>query len=147
MLAVFALGGLGGYAAGRASERTPPARSAYRAETAAPDPDRTEFLASYARAEQAGELWTRDPIAVGLRSAGYPNPDNLDPDQVRAWYPTPGQATIVVLAEGLGDDSVAARERRIDLEREGGGWRIIWSGSRFRCVRDLTLGWTADLCS
>jgi len=144
MLLVLLIGvGIGGYAIGMRAAATPPDREAYRAY------DLTEdgWLADYQQARATGAAWVHDPIALGLRSAGYPNDDQIPPDQVSIFYQGPDRLTLIVLTEGTHDDSVAASETRIDLIREPAAWQIEWLGGRYRCVRDITPGWTTDLCS
>jgi hypothetical protein len=144
VLLVLLIGvGIGGYAIGRRAAATPPDRAAYRAHDLIQD----GWLAEYQQARATGAAWVYDPIALGLRSAGYPNEDQIQPDQVSIFYPAPDRMTLIVLAEGGHDDSVAARELRIDLIREPAAWRIEWLGGRYRCVRDITFGWTTGLCS
>jgi hypothetical protein len=144
MLLVLLIGvGIGGYAIGRRVAARPPDRAAYRAY----DVDGDGRLADYQQALASGAAWVQDPIALGLRSAGYPNEDLIQPAQVSIFYQGPDRLTLIVLAEGGHDDSVATREMRIDLIREPAAWRIDWLGGRYHCVRDITFGWTTDLCS
>jgi hypothetical protein len=66
---------------------------------------------------------------LGLREHGYPE----EPDLTIEQSIQDDHALIVVLAEGLADDSVRARRYRIELVRGDLGWRISWAGWVQRC--------------
>lgn len=104
------------------------------------------FNDEYDKARANGERWTRDARETALRVAGYPNPDKVEPTRVDVTQSN-GLTTILVLAENLQDDSIEARETRVDLVRNDDGWVITWAGERWRCARDALTGWKTSLCS
>ena len=114
------------------------------------DLDTTIWLSAFARdyrdALSAGAEWVQDPIDVGLRVAGFPNPDQLNPDAVLVFYTKANAATVIVFKDGLMDDSVAALEFRVDLVKDGRVWEIAWLGLRQQCYRTLEQDWTTAKC-
>ncbi|MCP4599553.1 MAG: hypothetical protein GY847_03270 [Proteobacteria bacterium] len=104
------------------------------------------FREKYAEAVQDEEEWVKSPILVGLRFVGYPNVEGIEPDNVFFFCTNSYKATVVVVSEGLMDDSIKDQEKRIDLVKEGGIWKIEWAGYRQRCYRSLYGGWITGLC-
>jgi hypothetical protein len=105
-----------------------------------------EFREEYAKAVQDEEEWVKSPMLVGLRFSGYPNVDGIGPDKVFFFCTNSNRATVVVISEGLMNDSIKDQEKRVDLVREGGIWKIEWAGYRQRCYRSLYGGWITGLC-
>lgn len=126
----------------------PPApREAYRPSQPDSTPGYAGFLEAYeaARAEQAD--WLRDPVAIALRLAGYPNSEREAPDQVTLYQTDPERAVVVLLLEGAMDDSVRDIEDRVDLVLEDGLWRVEWAGARWRCQPGRgQQDWGIELC-
>ncbi len=88
------------------------------------------------------------PYQIGLRFAGYPNIDDVLPDKVTIFYVSRERQIIVVQHTGLHDDSVFAREIRVDMVLEGDSWKIEWAGGRWRCQSGRgSSTWTTSLCS
>ena len=83
---------------------------------------------------------------LALHVAAFPNADGTSPSRVAATDVTQERMTVTILAEGLMDDSVSARETRVELAADRGVWMVEWVGERWRCRRVLTLGWTIGLC-
>ena len=108
----------------------------------------TSFQQSYRTAQHAHESWHREPTTVALRIAGYPNPDGIPPTNIAVHFPTPDTAIVIVTASQLMDDSLAAREVRVDLFRHDQEWMVEWAGQRVRCRRDLfgALWWQTGPC-
>lgn len=104
------------------------------------------FWEQYHSAVQAGENWIADPIEIALRYAGFPNPDNINPDTVFAYYVKANKAVVIITKANLMDDSVSAKEYRIDLVKLENIWKIEWAGYRQKCGRGLSLGWVKGLC-
>ena len=121
-------------------------RSAYRSDSSSTD----QWLldsgqeSEHARGDADGRVG--DAIDLALRVAGYPNPDALEADTVHAFYRDSSSVTVIVRKAGLYDDSVEARETRVDLVRGDGTWRIEWVGERYRCQRTGYRGWVTSLC-
>ncbi|NIQ80319.1 MAG: hypothetical protein GTN93_19960 [Anaerolineae bacterium] len=110
----------------------PDSRSDYRAYDL--DSPRFDwFHREYDAALEADYSWIHKPEAVGLRLAGYPNPDGVRPDIVRVYWPRPDKAIVVVIATGLMDDSVEAMKVRVDLVQRGHLWEVEWAGGQWRC--------------
>ena len=126
----------------------PLSKASYRPDDIENDLWNSWWLDEYDAARSSSASWVQDPIDLALRFAGYPNPDEVAPDRVNVFYENSSTVTVVICKDGLMDDSVRAKEHRIDLVRNGGLWEIEWSGARFRCVPNRgSQEWTTDLCN
>jgi hypothetical protein len=108
-----------------------------------------DFRQRYQIAQEQNENWVEDPIAIALRVAGYPNFDNTNPNEIHISYRNSTQMTAVIRSIKLMDDSVSAKEIRVDLIYQSGRWEIEWAGGRWKCQRELISfpGWQTSLCS
>jgi len=125
-----------------------PDRSQYQSYDLIHDPLLAAFRRDYADARASRAAWLADPVMVALRVAGYPNNDGTEPDSVTTFSNDFTTVTIVIRKEGLHDDSVAAEETRVDLVKRGMVWEVAWAGGRWRCGREVSIGygWTTALC-
>ena len=130
------------------SSTSPRSRTAYRPYDFAHDQWLSGFTKAYADARATQANWITAPRAVALRVAGYPNEDGVEPDTVTLFHDDLARVTVIIGKEGLHDDSVAAKEIRVDLIKEGQWWEVTWAGGRWRCGRDVLSGlwWTTSLC-
>lgn len=93
------------------------------------------FMTEYEAAKLRQESWTKNPTEVALRVAGYPNPDNLEPDKVSVFRPRLDYITVIIMADlHMVNDSVWDSEQRIDLIKRGDIWEIDWAGGRYSCI-------------
>jgi len=83
-----------------------------------------------------------------LGQLGYCAGGETSPRQFSLYRTGPDSVTAIFLAETPFDDSVAAREIRLDLTRQAGQqWQVAWGGARFLCARGPnTTDLTAELC-
>jgi len=88
----------------------------------------------------------QDAVDMALRVAGYPNEDGVEPDRVKAFYENTSMVTVVIGDDRLTDDSIRAREVRVDLIRVDGVWKVEWAGARYRCWRCFYQGWITWPC-
>lgn len=59
----------------------------------------------------------------------------------------PNSLTMIFSVEGYADDSVQGEQWRIELDRVGGGWRVVSAGKRVKCYRSENAGnWQQGLC-
>lgn len=122
-----------------------PVRSRYHAIGA--DTDR--LTEEYRNAVQAGAPWVDDAEAVALSVAGYPNEYGLGPDRVKVQATSDGRLVYTMLDTWLGDDSISAREYRVELAYDGDLWTIVWAGWRQKCYSHRggsAFVWTTGLC-
>ena len=110
------------------------------------DKSAVEFWDRMGLPNQLSQVQATDPVDVGLHFAGYPNIDDIPPDKVEVYYLNASEVVIIVLATGLGDDSVLDKEQRIDLRRDGLEWKVVWAGYRQRCRRAHNPNWITGLC-
>jgi hypothetical protein len=124
-------------------------RSHYRPYNFDQDPWLVGFRQRYQVAQAQNERWVLDPVAIALRVAGYPNSDGTNPSEIHISYRNPTQMTAVIRGVNLMDDSVSAKEVRVDLIYRSGRWEIEWAGGRWKCQRELIFvpGWQTSLCS
>jgi hypothetical protein len=128
-------------------EPSPPGRDYYRPYDLNSDRYLQNFCNDYAEAINTQAEWIQDPTAVGLRLAGYPNVDGTIPDQVSIFHHSAISMTMVVADFNLMDDSVAAKEIRVELVRQDSVWVVAWAGRRWQCGRDfLSFGWVTSNC-
>ena len=115
------------------------------------DLSRDQSLASsdptYHEAVSYLDSWIDDPIRVALQTANYPNADNSVPDQLFLFRTGASSVTVVIVKDKLLDDSIRAKEIRVDLVKQNGTWQIEWVGGRWQCQRGFEFGWTTALCS
>jgi hypothetical protein len=88
----------------------------------------------------------QDAVEVALRVAGYPNEDGIQPDRVKAFYENASMVTVVIGNDRLMDDSIRAKEVRVDLIHVDGVWKVEWAGARYRCWRCFYQGWITWPC-
>ncbi len=127
-----------------------------------------KFRERYEQASQTEEGWVEDPLLVVQRalSIRYKGREQYKPDRVSVFYPnakddkefvaqggnewTPwvgDRVSVLMLHDPIrDDDSRAAEEVRIDLQRKDGRWEVVWAGGRYRCWRGPFREWTSDLC-
>ena len=111
------------------------------------EPPYSRFIEEYMKASSSNNYWIKDPIALALYLAGFPNPDGTVPDKVHVFFANPATATVIVATDNLEDDSVLAQEIRADLIKNNDIWQIAWAGNRWRCRRNAaTNWWTTSLC-
>lgn len=91
---------------------------------------------------------SRGPEDIALKIAGYPNPDGILPSEILVSFPRQDIAIVTVTSRSLRDDSIAARQVRVELQKHQNTWRVEWAGSRQKCRRDLFGGlqWRTKLC-
>lgn len=123
-------------------------RESYRTFRLFEDPRFNYFLQEYEDARQNHASWIADPITVALRIAGYPNVDGTSPDEIHSYYENSTKVAVIIQDSHLMDDSVTAKEVRVDLKFNDGEWEIEWAGGRWRCHagrghRD----WSSKLCN
>jgi hypothetical protein len=131
-------------------EPSPPGRDLYRPYDLNSERWLRDFGNEYAEAVNIHAEWVLDPTAVGLRVAGYPNVDQTTPDHVSIFHGSAITVTMIVADFNLMDDSIAAKEIRVELVKQGDIWAVAWAGWRQQCGRDLLLlsfGWTTSHCS
>ena len=83
---------------------------------------------------------------IALRVAGFPNTDRTSPSQAAISDVTQERMIVTILADRLMDDSVSAKETRVEMAVDRGAWEVEWAGERWRCRRALTSTWTTGLC-
>ncbi len=105
------------------------------------------FWEAYNTAVAKHSDWLKDPEIVALRVAGYPNTDNIPPDRVTSFSEENGTTIVTITDQNLMDDSLIAIEYRVELTQSDNIWQVEWVGSRFRCRRGFSLGWTSKFCS
>lgn len=88
----------------------------------------------------------QDAVDMALRVAGYPNEDGVEPDRVKAFYESASMVTVVIGDDRLMDDSIRAKEVRVDLIHVDGVWKVEWAGARYRCRRCFYQGWITWPC-
>jgi hypothetical protein len=88
----------------------------------------------------------QDAVDVALRVAGYPSEDGIEPDRVKAFYENASMVTVVIGNDRLMNDSIRAKEVRVDLIRVDGVWKVEWAGARYRCWRCFYQGWITWPC-
>ena len=104
------------------------------------------FVSEYEEAKVNGDEWINNPEEVALRVAGYPNPDNISPQEVEIDEISNDQIVITVLSKKLWDDSISRQEYRVELRMVNGNWLIEWAGLRQMCSRGSLGGWTKSPC-
>jgi len=124
----------------------PKSRSSYAAYDLQTDPWLSPFNQGYKDACPGPVNAVQHPVDVALRVAGYPNEDGVTPDTVNAFYESASEVTVVISKDGLLDDSIRAKEVRVDLIHEDGGWKVEWAGARYRCWRCVYPGWITWPC-
>ena len=105
------------------------------------------FWEAYNTAVETNSDWVKDPEIVALRVAGYPNTDNIPPDQVTSFSEENGTTIVTITDQNLMDDSLIAIEYRVELTQSDNIWQVEWVGTRFRCRRGFSMGWTPQFCS
>jgi hypothetical protein len=105
------------------------------------------FWEDYNTAVAAHSDWVKDPEIVALRVAGYPNTDNIPPDRVTSFSEENGPTIVTITDQNLMDDSLIAIEYRVELTQSDNIWQVEWVGSRVRCRRGFSMGWTSQFCS
>ncbi len=110
------------------------------------DPWLSPFEPEYENACNDSANPVRGAVDVALRVAGYPNEDGVEPDRVRAFYENTSMVTVVIGDDRLMDDSVRAKEVRVDLIHVDGVWKVEWAGARYRCWHCLYQGWITWPC-
>ncbi len=131
-----------------ATPATPPARPAHRGHVVVSrDTLPVESLnAAIAAGAAADQEWVRDPIQIALRDANAP-PDAVAErsDFKLTWKgdggesPTSGE--LVLVEEGLKDDSVTGEWRHYLMSRQpDGSWRVAALYVAYRCARGPAAG-------
>jgi hypothetical protein len=90
----------------------------------------------------------KDPIALAMLIAGYPNIDGVAPSSVTVFYgySNPDIVSVTIISKNLMDDGIRDSDNRIDLVNVNGIWQIQWIGFRLHCRRNHNENWVTSPC-
>lgn len=107
------------------------------------------FCDRYQNAIMNKEDWTNAPIEIALNIIGLPHPEDAFPSSIDAVTTKFDNIMIVTIQQtNIADDSVEARETRLDLIKVDRLWQLYWGGYRLRCYRphDQPHDWIKQPC-
>jgi len=108
------------------------------------------FCSRYQNAIINKEYWVSAPIEIALNIINLPHPEDAFPTSIYAVTTKFDNIMIVMIQQTqIADDSVEARETRLDLIKIDGLWQLYWGGYRLRCYRpyDQPHDWIKQPCS
>ena len=94
------------------------------------------FCTRYQNAIMNEEYWASSSIEIALNIIGLPHPEDAFPTSIYAVTTKFDNIMIVTIQQtNIADDSVEARETRLDLIKVDRLWQLYWGGYRLRCYR------------